>query len=147
MPTLVALRHRTAYHYDRPLALGPQTVRLRPAPHARTPVPSYSLAVLPLPHARHLSQDPQGNFLERVLFAEPTASFQLTVELEAELAEINPFDFFLEPEGATWPFRYPPLSCPISRTEDAFFRPPLGCVGRWQRCRRAGQETGPLDVG
>jgi transglutaminase-like putative cysteine protease len=109
MPTLVALRHRTTYHYDRPVILGPQTFRLRPAPHARTPVRSYSLAVLPEPQSRHWSQDPQGNFLVRVLLAEPTASFELTVELTAELAELNPFDFFLEPDAATWPFRYPPL--------------------------------------
>ena len=109
MPTSVALRHRTTYRYDRPVTLGPQIVRLRPAPHARTPIRSYALSVIPEPQARHWSQDPQGNFLLRVLVAEPTASFELTVELEAELAEINPFDFFLEPDAATWPFRYPEL--------------------------------------
>ena len=108
-PTSVALRHRTACRYERPITLGPQTIRLRPAPHARTPILSYALTVLPKPHTRHRSQDPQGNFLVRVLFAEPTASFELTVELEVELVEVNPFDFFLEPGAATWPFRYAPL--------------------------------------
>jgi transglutaminase-like putative cysteine protease len=62
-PALVALRHRTAYRYDRPVVLGPQTVRLRPAPHARTPILSYALTVLFEPHTRHGHQDPQGNFL------------------------------------------------------------------------------------
>jgi len=109
MPIIVALRHRTIYRYDRPVTLGPQTVRLRPAPHARTPVLSYALAVLPEPHTRYWFQDPQGNFLARVLFPEPTASFELTVDLEAELAETNPFDFVLEPDAATWPFRYSAL--------------------------------------
>lgn len=107
MPTLVALRHHTAYSYDRPVTLGPQTVRLRPAPHARTPILSYALTVLPEPHTRHWFQDPQGNFLARVLFPEPAARFELTVELIADLAETNPFDFFLEPDAAAWPFRYP----------------------------------------
>ena len=107
MPTLVALRHHTAYDYDRPVLVGPQTVRLRPAPHARTPILSYALSILPEPHIRHWHQDPSGNFVARVFVPEPTTRFELTVELSAELAETNPFDFFLEPEAATWPFRYP----------------------------------------
>jgi transglutaminase-like putative cysteine protease len=108
-PTLVALRHRTAYRYNRPVTLGPQTVRLRPAPHARTPVLAYALTIRPEPHTRHWHQDPHGNFLARVSFPEPTAWFELTVELTTDLAATNPFDFVLEPEAATWPFRYPAL--------------------------------------
>ncbi len=43
MPIHVALSHRTSYRYDRLVALSPQVVRLRPAPHCRTPILSYSL--------------------------------------------------------------------------------------------------------
>ncbi|NDH60106.1 MAG: hypothetical protein EBY18_00320 [Alphaproteobacteria bacterium] len=43
----VALHRRTTYLYDRPVALGPQVGRLRPAPHARPPMLSYSLNVTP----------------------------------------------------------------------------------------------------
>lgn len=106
MPTKVALRHHTAYRYEPRAILGPQLLRLRPAPHARTPISAYALTVVPEPQASHWFYDVHGNSVARFFFGEPVAALQITVELHAELAEINPFDFFLEPEAATWPFRY-----------------------------------------
>ena len=50
MPLHVALTHRTSYRYDRLVQPGPQTIRLRPAPHARTPILAYELKVAPKPH-------------------------------------------------------------------------------------------------
>jgi transglutaminase-like putative cysteine protease len=99
-----ALTHRSTYRYARAVALGPQLIRLRPAPQCRTPILSYALIIEPATHWLHWQQDPLGNFMARVLMTEPVTAFSVTVNLAAEIATINPFDFFVEPEAATWPF-------------------------------------------
>ncbi|MBT9597121.1 MAG: transglutaminase family protein [Vitreoscilla sp.] len=104
----VALKHVTHYKYDRRVGLSPQVVRLRPAPHCRTPILSYSLKVEPEGHFINWQQDPFANYLARLVFPEKTTEFKVTIDLVAEMSVFNPFDFFLEPGAEVFPFTYEP---------------------------------------
>jgi uncharacterized protein (DUF2126 family)/transglutaminase-like putative cysteine protease len=108
MAIRVALTHHTTYRYAAPALLSPQIVRLRPAPHTRTPLISYSLRIEPRKHFLNWQQDPQGNFLARVVIPERTPLFAVSVDLVADLAAIDPFDFFLEDSAQQYPFEYAP---------------------------------------
>ena len=117
MSVTVALRHHTRYAYDRPVEVGPQLVRLRPAPHARAQVRQYGLKVSPGNHFENVQQDPFGNFVSRIVFPQPTDHFSLDVELLVELTAVNPFDFFLEESAEHFPFEYEPR---VARSLDPF---------------------------
>ena len=140
----VALNHKTRYEYDRPAQMGPQVIRLRPAPHSRTPVLSYALRIEPDGYFLNWQQDPHGNFLARVVFPEKVSQFVVEVDLVADMAVRNPFDFFLEPEAETFPFGYEPIL--RKDLEPYLAAEPAGpLVQRWLETVRAQPPTRTID--
>ncbi len=145
MAIRVAIDHTTRYAYDAPTTLGPHVVRLRPAPHTRTPVVSYSLVVEPANHFLNWQQDPFGNWLARLVFPEPTRELVVRVDLVADLEIVNPFDFFVEESAETFPFDY-----------DALVRRELGpylevdvpgpLLSRWLDAHRPAADTPIIDA-
>jgi uncharacterized protein (DUF2126 family)/transglutaminase-like putative cysteine protease len=107
MTIRVAINHRTSYKFDRPVNLSPHTVRLRPAPHSRTPIHSYSLKIKPEDHFINWQQDAFGNYLARLVFPEKCTELEVDVEVIADMTVINPFDFFVEEYADHYPFDYP----------------------------------------
>ena len=108
MSIRVALNHRTHYRFDRPVSLSPHEIRLRPAPHCRTRIQSYSLNIRPSDHFINWQQDPYGNYLARLVFPERATELDVVVDLVADMTVINPFDFFIEPSAERVPFAYSP---------------------------------------
>lgn len=106
MSIVVALNHVTSYMYDRPVSLGTQKIRLRPAPHVRNAISAYSLKVSPEQHFINWQQDPFGNFMARVDFPEKVRQFKVEVDLITEIRVFNPFDFFVDDYAETFPFQY-----------------------------------------
>lgn len=107
MAITASIHHLTHYKYDRPVTLGPQIIRLRPAPHSRTRVISHSLKVSPAEHFVNYQQDPYGNWQARYVFPEPVTEFRIEVDLVADMTVYNPFDFFVDEVAEKWPFTYP----------------------------------------
>ncbi|MFS8144880.1 DUF2126 domain-containing protein [Rhizobium sp. BR 249] len=107
MSIKASIYHLTHYTYDKPVRLGPQIIRLKPASHSKTRVLSHSLKVTPSNHFVNLQQDPYGNYLARYVFPDPVTEFKIEVDLVADMTVYNPFDFFVEEEATKWPFDYP----------------------------------------
>jgi transglutaminase-like putative cysteine protease len=106
MTIRVALSHQTTYRFDRLVGLSAHEVRLRPAPHCRTPIPAYSIQISTPKHFLNWQQDPYGNYIARYTFPDKLKTLTFTVDLIAEMTVINPFDFFVESYAEHYPFQY-----------------------------------------
>src|SRR6267142_2768586 len=144
MTIRVALTHETTYRFDRPVNLSPHEIRLRPAPHCRTPINSYSLTVTPK-HFMNWQQDPFGNWLARLVFPDKATELKVTVDLVADRTVINPFDFFVEKYAETFPFGYPDALLkelqPFLETEE-----PGPLLANWLSAFRREVLTGKLAI-
>ncbi|MFN3254980.1 MAG: DUF2126 domain-containing protein [Ilumatobacter sp.] len=139
----IGIEHRTSYRFDRPVDIHPHIVRLRPAPHSRTPILAYSLKVEPADHFINWQQDPFGNFMARLVFPEPATSLDITVDLVADLGVINPFDFFVEESAKQYPFDYTDQT----RTDLEPYLRPAGPAGPLLREWLSTIDTTVSDVG
>src|SRR5215471_10888300 len=90
MTIRVSLHHRTSYRFDRPVRLSPQEIRLRPAPHCRTPVLDYSLNVMPERYIVDWQRDAYDNWVAWLVFTEPTTALDIVVDLTASLTMDDP---------------------------------------------------------
>ncbi|GBF51421.1 putative amidoligase [Leptospira ryugenii] len=106
MSIRVALSHITTYQYDKKIQLFPHVIRLRPAPHTKNHIVSYSLRLQPENYFINWQQDPFGNYLARLVFNEKSNIFQVAVDLVLDMKVINPFDFFVEEYAEKYPFNY-----------------------------------------
>ncbi len=144
MTIRVALTHETTYSFDRAVNLSPHEIRLRPAPHCRTPINSYSLTVAPK-HFINWQQDPFGNWLARLVFPDKATELKVTVDLVADMTVINPFDFFVEKYAETFPFAYPEALLkelqPFLETEE-----PGTLLSNWLSAFRREVLTGKLAI-
>jgi uncharacterized protein (DUF2126 family)/transglutaminase-like putative cysteine protease len=102
----VGIHHKTSYKYDKPVSMSPHIVRLRPAPHSRTPILSYSLKILPQEHYINWQQDPYGNYQARLVFPKKVTEFVVEVDVVADMVVVDPFDFFLDDYADKTPFSY-----------------------------------------
>jgi transglutaminase-like putative cysteine protease len=146
----VALQHRTTYRFDRPVNLSPHEIRLRPAPHCRTPVLGYSLNVAPERYFLNWQQDPYGNWVARLVFTEPAEKLDIVVDLTADMTVVNPFDFFVEPYAEKYPFSYAPALAKelIPFLETASLGPRLEAwLARYRSTLRSGGNTVDMLVG
>ncbi|HWI30510.1 MAG TPA: transglutaminase family protein [Microbacterium sp.] len=134
MSIKVALEHQTVYEFARPVSVGPHLVRLRPAPHSRTPIDAYSLEVSPKNHFINWQQDPFGNWVARIVFPEQVSRLSFTVGLVADMMVINPLDFFIEKSAERFPFEYEPR---LKADLAPYLRPVADsdAVDEWMRAR------------
>jgi transglutaminase-like putative cysteine protease len=104
----VSLHHVTQYRYDRKVRLGPQIIRLRPAPHYHGHLLGYSMTLEPADADIRWQPDPFGNQTAEVRFADKTDLFRVSVELTIDHQTTHAADVLLSADDGHFPLRYEP---------------------------------------
>ncbi|KXV27309.1 transglutaminase family protein [Gluconobacter japonicus] len=112
MNTPVMIRHHTSYRYDRPVFLGPQTIRLRPPARASNTVLAYALSVGPGENHLVWQQDQYANTVAEAVFGDRMSHFDIEVRMTVDLTPYDPLVALSSPFEET----LPPYRQPIADT-------------------------------
>jgi len=106
----VSLHHITRYRYDRQVRLGPQIIRLHPAPHYRGHLLRYSMTLEPSGADIQWIPDAFANQTAEVRFPDHTDVFRVSVELMIDKGTISPLAVSPTADAGHGPPHYaPPL--------------------------------------
>jgi transglutaminase-like putative cysteine protease len=97
--------HATHYRYSKPVLLMPQILRLRPREDGFQRLLSYQCTIQPLGHHQAPLIDAEGNVVLRAWFDKQASRLDIMVEGLVETLRTNPFDFVLEPEASSLPWK------------------------------------------
>ncbi|MGY6768080.1 transglutaminase family protein [Komagataeibacter sp. NFXK3] len=95
------LVHHTRYRYDRPVHLGPQTIRLHPLPGCASML-AHELSISPAPSTQAWCHDPFGNRVARITFNERVTHFDITATLTTDQTPIIPRTLVVAPAARIW---------------------------------------------
>lgn len=107
------VEHLTRYNYNEPVALGPQTLRLRPRLDGRTRELGFALVVDPAPALRLEALDAEGNRVTRLWFEGETRRFEIVSRFTVETGPPGTAPLLIDTRYADLPLDYPPAEASV----------------------------------
>lgn len=101
----IRIQHRTSYRYSEKVRFGPHRLMLRPREGHDIHIEQSMLEIAPAHHI-HWIRDVYGNSIAVVDFTEYALELVVSSEVILHHYEVNPFDFYIEPEALRYPFSY-----------------------------------------
>ena len=103
----VKIKHLTHYYYDRPITLGPQSIRLNPSRYYPIEINDFSIDINPKPVSLEWFNDVYNNSIASAVFSQSTMELHINVSLSAKLRPLNIINFELPYIYQKYPFFYP----------------------------------------
>ena len=103
----VKIKHLTHYYYDRPITLGPQSIRLNPSRYYPIEINDFSIDINPKPVSLEWFNDIYNNSIASAVFSQSTMELHINVSLSAKLRPLNIINFELPYIYQKYPFFYP----------------------------------------